>query len=118
MYELLAVYIALRLWSQMCQHKRLLIRSNNMSTVFLLNSGKCEDKQMLSIARNIWLVFAENNIQIKAVHLTSVQNRDADMLSRWYIDSHDTDQAIDSHDTDQTIEAHDPDIIVTMPSSL
>ena len=68
MYELLAVYIAL--WSQMCQNKRLLIRSDNISTVFLLNSGKCKDKQILSIAKNIWLVCAEYNIQIKAVNFS------------------------------------------------
>ena len=85
-YELLAVYTALQLWSKVCQNKRLLIQSDNSSTVVLLNSGKCKDKQMLSIARNIWLVCAESNIQVKSIHLSSQQNRDADMLSRWYID--------------------------------
>lgn len=41
---------------------------------------------MLSIARNIWLVCAENHIQLKSVHLSFEQNRDEDMLSTWFKD--------------------------------
>ncbi|CAG2201509.1 unnamed protein product [Mytilus edulis] len=38
---------------------------------------------MLSIARNIWLICAEYNIQIKAIHIQGINNRAADILSRW-----------------------------------
>ena len=38
---------------------------------------------MLSIARNIWLICAQFNIQIKAVYIQGIDNRAADILSRW-----------------------------------
>lgn len=83
--ELLAVFVALQLWSEFCVNKRLLIKSDNSSTVSLLNSGKCRDLKMLSLARNIWLICAKSNIQLKSCHISSEENREADLLSRWYL---------------------------------
>jgi hypothetical protein len=82
-YELLAIFIGLRVWGPILQDKRLLLQCDNSSSVILINTGRCRDKVMLSIARNIWLLCSYFNIQIKAIHIQGIDNRVADLLSRW-----------------------------------
>jgi len=82
-YEMLAILVGLRTWANYYKDKRILIQCDNSSCVSLLNTGRCRDNQMLSIARNIWMTCAKNNIQLKAVHIQAVDNRIPDILSRW-----------------------------------
>ncbi|CAG2233228.1 unnamed protein product [Mytilus edulis] len=82
-YELLAVLISFKVWGKKLQNKRIVLQCDNSSSVSLLNTGRCRDKIMLSIVRNIWLICAEYNIQIKAIHIQGINNRAADILSRW-----------------------------------
>lgn len=73
----------LRVWGPILQDKRLLLQCDNSSSVILINTGRCRDKVMLGIARNIWLLCSYFNIQIKAIHIQGIDNRVADLLSRW-----------------------------------
>ena len=59
------------------------IKSDNAATVCFLSSGKGRDSKMLSLDRNVWFVFARSNIQLKACHISSEENRKADLRSRW-----------------------------------
>lgn len=81
--ELLAILVGLRLWSKHFSNKRILIQCDNLSSVILVNTGRSRDKLMLSIARNIWMTCAHNNIQLKASHIPGTENRTPDLLSRW-----------------------------------
>jgi hypothetical protein len=56
--------------------------TTDSSSVILINTGRCRDKVMLGIARNIWLLCSYFNIQIKAIHIQGIDNRVADLLSR------------------------------------
>jgi hypothetical protein len=73
----------LRVWGPILQDKRLLLQCDNSSSVILINTGRCRDKVMLGIVRNIWLLCSYFNIQIKAIHIQGIDNRVADLLSRW-----------------------------------
>ena len=55
---------------------------DNLSCVLLLNTGRCKDKLTNCIARNIWLIGAEYNNQLEAVHISTLDNRLPDILSR------------------------------------
>jgi hypothetical protein len=58
----------------------------NTFLVFLYNavhSFNPFSEIMLGIVRNIWLLCSYFNIQIKAIHIQGIDNRVADLLSRW-----------------------------------
>lgn len=86
-YEILAIYIALRLWSKHTTNKRIQLYCDNQSVISILNSGKGKDKFMLHYARQICMLCANNNSEIRLVYVASSENRLADCLSRWYLDS-------------------------------
>jgi hypothetical protein len=50
-YELLAIFIGLRVWGPILQDKRLLLQCDNSSSVILINTGRCHDNVMLG--RNV-----------------------------------------------------------------
>ena len=82
-YEILAIYIALRLWSKQITNKRIQLFCDNKSVISILNSGKGKDKLMLHYARQISMLCAINNSEIRLVYIESAENRIADYLSRW-----------------------------------
>jgi hypothetical protein len=61
-YEMLAILVGFRTWGNYYKEKRILIQCDNSSCVSLLNTGRCRNNQMLSIARNSWMTCAKNNI--------------------------------------------------------
>ncbi|CAC5379711.1 unnamed protein product [Mytilus coruscus] len=56
------------------------------STVMVLNSGCTRDAYMQYCLREILFYAAKYNFEIKAVLFTGVENRTADILSRWHSD--------------------------------
>lgn len=81
-YELLAIFIGLRVWGPILQDKRLMLQCDNSSSVILINTSRCRDKVMLGIAIYIWLLCSYFNIRIKAIHIHGIYNRVAYLLSR------------------------------------
>ena len=51
----------------------------------VLNSGKTQDLTLASMARNINMILAFNDIELQVVHILGSDNKIADLLSRWYI---------------------------------
>lgn len=82
-FEILAVYIALQLWRQDIVNKRIQLFCDNQSVISILNTGKGKDKLMLQFARQIAMLCANNNAEIRLVYIASQDNRMADYLSRW-----------------------------------
>lgn len=83
--EMLNVLVALRLWTTALANKCLKIYCDNIAVVSVITTGKGVDPLLLSIARNIWLVAAANDINISVVHIMGKHNHVADLLSRWLI---------------------------------
>ena len=82
-FELFNVFIALTVWGSQWKGRKLLIRLDNIASVAIVNSGFTRDKKLASIARNIWMQWALYDIDLVASHLAGVDNRIADLLSRW-----------------------------------
>jgi hypothetical protein len=55
-YEMLAVYIALKLWQNDLVNKHLRIHCDNQSVIHIINSGKGRDGSMLHFARQISMI--------------------------------------------------------------
>ena len=73
--EMLNVVVALKVWSNTW--------CNSQTIVEILNSGKTKDIFLTNCARNIWLITAMFNIQLKIVHVPGKYNQITDLLSRW-----------------------------------
>ena len=55
-----------------------------MAVVSTLTSG-CSWKEFLgTVARNIWLITASNDIELSVLHVPRKENGLADSLSRWF----------------------------------
>jgi len=80
--ELLSLLVALRLWCPRFKGKKLKNFCDNEASVSVLNSGRCRDKLMLDLLREIAFLCALNHCMIRAVHLAGIDNRLADRLSR------------------------------------
>ena len=81
--ELITLLVAVRLWGYQCKYKRLLIFCDNLATVTVLNTGKCKDKFMLKCLREITMICAKMQLEVRAMHIPGTENRIADHLSRW-----------------------------------
>ena len=81
--ELFNAFVALTVWGSQWKGRRLLINLDNMASVAIVNSGFTKDIKLAAIARNIWMQCALYDIEIVASHLAGVENKVADLLSRW-----------------------------------
>jgi len=79
--EALAIIVALRLWSHQWRGLRIVVYCDNLSVVCSLNSGRVQDKLLASCLREIWFLAAVHEFEIRACHLSSSENRGADLLS-------------------------------------
>ena len=75
--------LALHLWGTQWQHKRILLKCDNMAVVDVLNTGRSRDSHLCAIARNILITCANLDIEAKFVHIPGKKNVVADVLSRW-----------------------------------
>ena len=85
--ELLGVLVAIRIWAKLWKGLKIRILCDNMTSVSVLNSGKCKDPFMLSTLRELEFCAARHGFEVKAIHIPGEENRIPDMLSRWEIDS-------------------------------
>ena len=83
--EASAIIVALRLWGHRWRGMRILVYCDNFSVVSSLNSGRVQDKLLASCLREIWFLAAVHEFEIRARHLSSSENRGADLLSRWHL---------------------------------
>jgi len=81
--ELLGVIVALKLWAHNFKSKRIRIYCDNESVVQILNTGKSKCLLLQEGLREVCFLMALAQCEIRAVHLSSEENRVADCLSRW-----------------------------------
>jgi hypothetical protein len=81
--EALAVSVALKLWAPLLSGMRVRILCDNQATVQVINFGKAKDAFLLQCMREICFTSAMHRFQVKAVHISGVENRLPDFISRW-----------------------------------
>ena len=85
--EVLAILLAVRLWGHQWRSFRILVQCDNAAVVSSLNSGRVQDPLLATCLRELWFLAALNEFELRAVHLSSADNRLADLLSRWHLNS-------------------------------
>jgi hypothetical protein len=83
--ELLVVMVCVTLWNTHLFKKQILIKCDNQSVVMVLNSGSTRDLFMQTCLREILFFAAKFHFEIRAIHFPGVENRVADLLSRWHM---------------------------------
>ena len=81
--EILNVLVAIRLWSKIWKNQTLKFFCDNAAVVSVLNTGKTRDPILATICRNIFMLCAESDIELKFAHIRGEKNTIADLLSRW-----------------------------------
>ena len=80
--ELLPIVLAMALWGEQWAHKHVLVQSDNMAVVHVINSLKCKDQSMLHLMRCLHFFTAQFDIKLRATHIQGVLNIPADAVSR------------------------------------
>ena len=81
-YELYNILVAVKLWAPHWKDKVVLIRCDNESAVMVCNTGRTRDAFLAACLRNLWLVAATANIDLRVKHIKGKDNILADALSR------------------------------------
>lgn len=84
--EMLTIMVAVKLWGHLLANKKVTINCDNMVSVRVLNSGATRIAFLQACLREICFFAALNNCEIKANHISGVNNRIPDLLSRWDLD--------------------------------
>ncbi|KAI8481562.1 hypothetical protein Bbelb_406620 [Branchiostoma belcheri] len=90
--EMLTIVVAARKWAPQWFGQRILVHCDNMACVHVLNSGRARDRELLQCARELWLLAATFEFQVKATHIQGSHNRIADHLSRWHLSTYHSQQ--------------------------
>ena len=83
--EALAILVACRLWGCNWKGLRIIVQCDNKAVVSTLNSSRVQDHRLAVCLRAIWFVAASQEFELRATHLSSSDNRLADLLSRWHL---------------------------------
>ena len=83
--EMLNVVVALKVWAASWANKCVHIYCDNHAVVDVLTYGSTKDPMLATPARNVWLLTAMFNIDLVVSHIKGVDNKVADLLSRWHL---------------------------------
>lgn len=83
--ELLTVVVAVKLWGNRWQGKRIMIYCDNMTSVVVINSGASRHPFLQNCLREICFWAAVGEFEIRAAHIEGTANRVADALSRYHL---------------------------------
>ena len=84
--ELLTIVVAAKVWGKHWRGKRIRVHCDNEVSVMVLNSGRCRNSYLAACLREVELLAAQHEFEIRAVHIAGVDNRIPDGLSRWDMD--------------------------------
>ena len=77
--------VAIKYWYCSWHGYKITIYCDNEAVCHVINSGKTKDSVLLNCLREIAYVACINEFQLRAVHLSSKENRLSDLLSRWHL---------------------------------
>ena len=81
-YELYNVLLAIHLWASDLANKTVCVHCDNQSAVTVINSGKTKDTFLDMCIRQLAMLCALHNIDLRLQHARGVDNAIADSLSR------------------------------------
>ena len=80
--ELLPIVLACTVWGPRWQQKQVLVQTDNMAVVHIINTQTSRDQVIMHLVRCLHFICAFYEIQLRAVHLAGSANIAADALSR------------------------------------
>ncbi|XP_030292106.1 uncharacterized protein LOC115592964 [Sparus aurata] len=83
LFELYPVVIAALLWGHEWSRKVILIHSDNLTAVDIINKGRSQSLDIMQFIRRLTLISAHHNFIIHAAHIPGHLNCIADSLSRF-----------------------------------
>ena len=83
-WEMRNILIAFRLWGKNWAHSSIEIFCNNLAVVQVVTSGKTRDPILGACIRNIWLLSAVLDMDLRIQHIRGKKNIVADLLSRLF----------------------------------
>lgn len=81
--EMLTLVVAVRTFVSEIRGQRFVMYCDNASTVSVVSTGKARDQFMQACLRELVWILAQNEAEIRVLHIDTVSNRSADLLSRW-----------------------------------
>jgi len=114
--ELMALVVAVTVWSDQLRGKRVIVLCDNTATVWVINTGKTRDRAMQGLLRELCYVTATYGFELFAQHIPGDDNRIPDMLSRWTISDELREQFISSEAHKFTKEIHIQDSMFVFDS--
>lgn len=81
--ELVPILLAIWVWADHFKAKKLLINTDNIALVHILNSQSSKSQRVMSLLRPLILLCLKYNIQIKSTHISGYKNSIADSISRF-----------------------------------
>ena len=83
--ELYPIVVALELWGADLGNKRLMLFTDNLSLVSVLNKQTSKDPLVMILVRRLVLACLKSNVVVFAQHISTSKNKLADLLSRLQI---------------------------------
>ena len=80
--ELVPIVLAFYIWGKMLNGKKIILFVDNVSLVHILNKQSSRSDRVMSFLRPLVLNALQNNIQFKAKHVSGIDNKIADAISR------------------------------------
>ena len=81
--EALNILVALKYWAKYLANQKVVFWCDNSAVVNIFTNFKIRDSILMACVRNVWLLSAVYNIDLKVKHIKGVSNVYADILSRW-----------------------------------
>ena len=81
--ELFPILVAVTLWGHLLQGKRIILRSDNMSVIAIINKQTSKCPEIMKLVRFFILQCLKFNLSFYAKHIPGKENNIADALSRF-----------------------------------
>ncbi len=82
--EMLALMVCMKLWCSNWKGKRIRVLCDNQTSVIVLNTGRTRDPFLQACLREICMLAATAEFEVRARHIPGDTNRIPDLLSRWH----------------------------------
>lgn len=79
--EFLPIVIALEMWSSTLKNSTIVLHSDNLAVVQIINKNTSKDPKLMQLMRRLMLLSLTHNIHFYAKHIQGVVNVAADLLS-------------------------------------
>lgn len=81
--EMLAIIVCCKLWGASWGGRRIQVNCDNMCCVILINSSRSREAFLQACIRELWFICSKFSFELRASHISGVDNRIPDHLSRW-----------------------------------